>query len=121
MISSPEDAIYVNLATRTEMDIDEEFDIALIKEVKYQPEDNVFYVLSNKKNDKLGVYLVEVDASDPEENKFLVYWVNKLDIGDTHLFLVLDDDLNYKELLITYKSIYINTFNVMLIDLSSEG
>jgi len=115
------DAIYVNMSQQLEVDIDEQFGIALIREVKYEPEGNIFYVLSNKKGDLLGLYFVEINADDPSDYKYILNWRNKLDIGDTNIFVVKNEKYNYKELSISFKNIFINTFNVILIDMTSEG
>ena len=50
----------------------------------------------------------------------MMKWKNKLDIADADLFIVRQQGL--RELVISYKIIYINTYNVQLIDISNpEG
>lgn len=49
-------------------------------------------------------------------------WNHKLDIGDVNMQILRDNTKNggYKELLIGYKTIYINTYNLVVIDLSGD-
>ena len=49
-------------------------------------------------------------------------WKNKLDIGDATLNVLRHQDKNgkwFKELIIAYKSININTYNVTVMDISN--
>ena len=56
-------------------------------------------------------------ASDPDNYRFLVRWKNKLDIGDTNIEIIRNKEKGFKELCISYKTIFINTYNVMLLDM----
>ena len=49
-------------------------------------------------------------------------WNHKLDIGDVNMQILRDNTKKggYKELLIGYKTIYINTYNLVVIDLSGD-
>ena len=42
---------------------------------------------------------------------------NKLDIGDANLTLSINKDTNLKELVMSYKSVYLNTYSVTVFDL----
>lgn len=61
-----------------------------------------------------------VDQNDPtpDEPKFLVKWKNKLDIGDCNIQLLKNHKTGIKELIITYKSIFVNTYTTMIMDVS---
>ena len=52
VVASDMDCIYVNMhmqeAEKREVDIDREFNISLIKQITFDEEDQVFYILSNK-------------------------------------------------------------------------
>lgn len=86
IIASPEDAMYFNGNTNVELDLDEFFKIGSIKEIKYDEEEDDFYILANKYQEKLGFFIIRVDAKEPEsDNMFLTKWKNKLDIGDASL------------------------------------
>lgn len=52
VVASEMDCIYVNMIaeekSKKEVDIDKEFNISLIKQITFDEEDQVFYILSNK-------------------------------------------------------------------------
>lgn len=48
IVATPEDSIYYNHITHKQIDIDDEFKISAIKEIIYDHEDRVFYLLANK-------------------------------------------------------------------------
>lgn len=103
-----------------ETDVDEKYDITAIKEVKYDKDENAFFILANKMQGKLGFFVIRMFASDPDNYKFLVRWKNKLDIGDTNIEIVRNKANGFKELCISYKTIFINTFNIMLLDMKQD-
>ena len=107
-----------------EVDLDELYDIGAMKEIIYDFEDSVFYILANKFEEKLGFFILRMNEKDPADFKFLTKWKNKLDIGDANIFVLRhsnkDKSQHYKELVISYKTIYINTYNVTVMDISSK-
>ena len=78
-------------------------------------DDENFYVFANKKDNKLGYYLFQINIKDPRKPKYLINWKDKLDIADCDLQLMEED--GQKSMVISFKSIGINTFNVVVIDL----
>ena len=56
----------------------------------------------------------------PEQHSFLIKWKNKLDIGDPNMFILRNKEKGYKELIVSYKSIYINVYNIVCMDISVE-
>jgi len=110
------------------LDIDAEFNIGLIKGIQY--DEGSFYILANKRQGKLGYFLMSMDERRPiiknknglEElnGELIVNWQNKLDIGDANMHVLKNEKYKYKELVVSYKSIYINTFNVMVVDLADK-
>ena len=75
----------------------------------------------------LGYYLIELDEAKPIERnppKYLINWKSKLDISNANISLITRyDNVTKKpcrQLVITYKSIYINTFNVIVLNLETE-
>ena len=68
----------------------------------------------------LGFFVIKVDINDPENFKFVVKQENKLDIGNACLQVMQNRQRGFKELLISYKTIYINTYNVIIFDLSKS-
>ena len=85
-----------------------------------------FYVLANKFDRKLGYFLLELPEERPsvdEPPKFLIRWTNKLEIGDAALHLLEiqrgSDSERKKELVVSYKQIYINLYTVFVIEIET--
>jgi hypothetical protein len=86
VISSQEDGIYKDIKNGKEIDLDEKFNIGIIKEIIHDEEDHCFYLVANKFDEKLGFFIVRMDERDPlNDFKFLTKYKNKLDIGDCKL------------------------------------
>jgi hypothetical protein len=120
VIASMDDGIYINSKTKQEVDIDEQYNIGNIKEIIFDTDDDVFYILSNKYMEKLGFFVLKMHESDPLQCKFLIKWKNKLDIGNTNIFVLRNKEKGIKEITISYKTIFINTYNVVVMDISKE-
>lgn len=75
-----------------EIDLDELYEIGCMKEIIYDHEDAVFYILANKYQEKLGFFILRINETDPEDpvkgHVFLTKWKNKLDIGDANIFVL---------------------------------
>lgn len=71
----------------------------------------------------MGFYLIEVDEREPDKDEpsIMINWKNKLDIEDTNMFYQEITDQKSSHLVVSYKSIYINTFNVMVICLHQKS
>ena len=74
-------------------------------------EDDCFYILSNKFQEKLGIFLIMFSDEKPNQYKFLLKWKNKLDIDNAGIGIIRQEN-KFKELVISYKTIYMNTYNV---------
>jgi hypothetical protein len=60
--------------------------------------------------------LFVIDTEKPkDEATYLISWTNKMDFADCSLFMMKEN--GQKALVICYKSIGINTFNVFVIDI----
>jgi hypothetical protein len=68
----------------------------------------------------LGFFVIKVSEKDPSDKRFLIKWKNKLDIGDPNMFILRNYESKLKELIVSYKTIYINTYNVICMDVSIE-
>lgn len=121
VIASAEDGIYLDITKKQEVDLDEKFQIGSIKEIIHDEDDGVFYILANKYEQKLGFFLIKMDAENPDQHRFLTKYKNKLDIGDCSIKVMRDHSFGFKELVISYKTIYINTYNVHVLDITQEG
>lgn len=101
----------------------------MIRNITYDDEDKKFYFLTNKKSGQLGFFLIEFKDSDPKKYNFITMWQHKLDLDDANIYILRGKDTNpkasnenqsFKELVISYKTCFINTYNVIVTDLSSK-
>ena len=102
-----------------EEDIDEQEEISSIQNII--ADDWNFYILANKKESRLGYYLLWISIDKPENPcEYLIRWTNKLDIANCDMHILdekgPDGKIN-KSIVVSYKCIGINTFNVFVIDL----
>lgn len=115
------DILYVDMTKKLEIDIDDRENISAIQNI-ISDEKN-FYILANKKDAKLGYFLLSIQIDNPEEDcEYLIRWSNKLDIGNCDMH-ILNENINgeqRKSVVVSYKSIGINTFNVFVIDLETK-
>ena len=121
VIASNDDGIYKDIKKGIEIDLDDKFNIGIIKEIIHDEEDHVFYILANKYDEKLGFFIIRMDEFNPESNfKFLTKYKNKLDIGDCDICVMRSKGSSLKELVVSFKTIYINTYNIIIYDISSD-
>ena len=119
IIASIDDRIYYNHMNNKQVDLDETFKISNIKEIIYDDEERLFYMLANKYDEKLGIFLIRFREENPIKHRFILKWKNKLDIADADVNIIRNTKNKYKELVLSFKTIFINTFNVQVIDISS--
>lgn len=81
----------------------------------------MFYIMCNKFNEKLGVFILKISETDYEKCTYLVKWKNKLDISDTTMAILRDENTGYKELILGFKIIYINTYNLFCMDITVDN
>lgn len=90
--------------------------------VIYDAEEQYYYVCANKFEQKLGLFIIRINEQDSNQNFFLIRWKNKLNIGDPNMFILKNRSQNYryelKELIVSYKTIFMNTYNVICMDIS---
>lgn len=119
IVTSNEDLLYVDMRTSNEIDLDEQEEVSQLQNIITDNE--YFYVLANKKEQRLGYYLFKLSIDNPEETpEYLINWTNKLDIGNCDLFMLEATEMDGKSIVISYKSIGINTYNVFVIDLKTS-
>lgn len=111
IVASSDDGVYYNSRLRQFIDIDELFLISNIKEIIHDEEDRVFYLLANKHKEKLGLFMIRFHEDNPQDYKYFMKYKNKLDISDAEIAVNRLEN-NFKELIVSYKTIYINTYNV---------
>ena len=121
IVTSSSDILYVDMQTGLEIDLDEREEISNIENILADSEN--FYVLANKKEGMLGYYLFNVNINKPHsKSQYYINWTNKLDIGDCDMHLLVNKKGQFikKSIVISYKCIGINTFNVFVIDLKTK-
>ena len=87
----------------------------------YDEEESFYYILSNKFEEKLGFFIIKIEEMNPKNYKFLIKWKNKLDIGDPNMVILRNYESKLKELIISYKVIFMNTYNVVCMDISVDN
>ena len=65
MVASKQDGLQGNLKANPDVDLDNLFGIGLICDVIYDYDTNEFYFLCNKKDGKIGFFLLKFLKSDP--------------------------------------------------------
>ena len=123
IITSSEDILYVDIHKQIEIDLDEREEVSSIQNII--SDNNNFYCLANKKEARLGFYLFSVSMDDPDRtSEYVIKWTNKLDIGNCDMHIMKEKDKTTGEILskivVSFKSIGINTFNVFVIDLQDK-
>lgn len=126
MVASQSDGIFIDTKNNKEVDLDEIHDIRDIKDILYDEEDKMFYVLCNRKAGVIGFFLFQFSQDDPNVYTYLTMWRHQLDIDDANMAISRGSDKRsgedgaFKELIISYKTIFINTFTVVIKDLSDN-
>tara|TARA_B110001450_G_scaffold143818_1_gene134555 strand:+ start:647 stop:916 length:270 start_codon:yes stop_codon:yes gene_type:complete len=67
IVSSQSDGLYINMKSGHEIDLDEAFEITDIKNILYDEEDQMFYLLANRKNGIIGFFLMKFPVGAPHE------------------------------------------------------
>ena len=120
MICSPNNSVYINLSIGCEFDIDEWVEISEIKVVGYDTEGDDFFILCNKHMGKFGFFLVKFDSQEFENLKFMMKYENKLEIDDCYLYILNDAKAGLRELVLSYKTIFMNIHTILSMDLNTE-
>ena len=74
--------------------------------------------MANRYHDKLGFFVIVFYEENPDDFHFLINYKNKLDIADANIMVLRNMNKMYKELILSYKTIYLNTFNITVLDIS---
>jgi hypothetical protein len=143
-VTSEDEIRFVDIKKHLEIDLAAQEAVAGVESVL--ADDHVFYILANRREEKLGYYLFTVDQSDPtgespdsppprSSDKYLINWNNKLDIANCSMHIMYDhadpkdgiiEGENFTAektnecIVICYKCIGINTFNVFVIDIQTK-
>jgi hypothetical protein len=95
----------INIEKNISIDVDDLFGVDDFKALLY--DEGFFYLIANKRNSKLGFYLLKICEKEPftdnsykygcKERFFLISWENKLDIGDVNIHVREDCQWNDTE------------------------
>jgi hypothetical protein len=123
IIASSTDGLFIDIKKKREYDIDAKYDIKDIKFILYDEEDKMFYILCNRKSGIIGFFLFKIAEMDPSKVTYLTSWRHQLEIDDANIAISrgTDKDGPFKEMIVSYKTIYINTFTVVTKDLSDDS
>lgn len=83
-------------------------------------DDKFYYIMSNKFHEKLGLFIIKIHEDAPETCNFLIRWKNKLDMDDSFCYFLKDQETGLRELIVGFKLIYINTFNIINFDITRD-
>lgn len=99
-----------------ETDLDQQEGLSEIRALAVK--DDNFYVLANKHKGKLGFYMIHFNLNNPKESHYYISWNNKLDIGDADMYPMSEGEGSNKKdfILVCYKMIGVNTYNVFVFD-----
>ena len=61
-------SLWIDIENGREVDLDELYDISNIRVIVNDPEDKVFYFLSNMKSGKVGFFLIKINESNPNQH-----------------------------------------------------
>ena len=64
---------------------------------------------------------MENDPFVNDTTVFLVKWDTRLTIGDVSLHILRDKEKEYKEIIISYKTIFINVYSIVVLDLNHKS
>jgi len=96
----------------------------MVKQLIFDTQEDCFYLLCNMYMEKIGFYLMKLPEDKPindqesDDHMFVIKLQNMLSINDASIDLYMPPQ-GSKELLLSYKSIYLNTFTVVVFDISS--
>lgn len=116
--ASPQDGIYTNLNSGLEVDIDAEYRLSMIKNIVYDQDDKSFYICGNAYGENLGIYIVRIHENKPYSFDYLVKQKTKLEVDNVDFFILRGKQHEFKELIISYKTMYVNTLSLVVMDIS---
>lgn len=131
IVTGSKSMYFVDTQSNEVIDLAEQEKITSIQNIL--PHKNMFYILANKQDGRLGYYLMAYDSNkagkydeyhrdevkgNPNRPEYLIRWSNKLDIGCCDLQLMKEG--NSESIVVSYKCIGINTYNIFVIDLKTK-
>lgn len=120
MVATATEARIFDKDLRKEHQIDQEKDykMKMFKSCKYDADEKRFIIMSNRLDDKQGLYILSLPENNFQKAVFLLKWKTKLEISDCGLYFIEDKEKGFREVVASYKTIYVNTYNVIAIDIT---
>jgi hypothetical protein len=102
------------------VDLDETYDIGAIKEIIHDADARQIYFLANRHQGKMGVFLIKFHELNPRIFNFFLKYKTNLDVADADIAVMKNKKTGFKELIISFKTVIENTYNVYIVDISSD-
>ena len=119
--ATEQDAIYMDINAKNEVDLDEEYNLTLLKEVIFDEDDKTFYIIANNFNNLFGVFIFNLQQNDPKSYKLIYANSHRLEIDNVGLYIIRNKEAMTKELAVSYKSIYLNTHTTLVLDIATKN
>jgi hypothetical protein len=71
--------------------------------------------------EKLGFYVLKISENEPKSGVFMIKLPNRLNFGDVNITFINDPEKHYQEVVISYKTAYINTYNILVLEADTLG
>ena len=117
--------MYIDTVKKIEVDIDNEHGLQNFNTAMFDAEFNQIYIIANKLHGELGFFILRLEGDDPyhkkDKNQFIVKWKRKLDIDDCFINILKDNKNGYKEIVVSYKTIYVNIYTILVLDLQHKS
>lgn len=120
IIATPQDGIYFNMNNGMWVDLDELYDIGGIKEIIHDADARQIYFLANRFQGRMGVFLIKFHEDSPKNYNFFLKYKTNLDVADADIAIMKNQKTGFKELIISFKTVIENTYNVYIVDISDE-
>lgn len=102
------------------VDLDECYNIGGIKEIIHEADTRQIYILANKYQEKMGVFLVKFHENNPKNFNFFMKYKTMLDVSDADIAIMKNKKTGLKELIVSFKTVTENTYNVYIVDISQD-
>ena len=120
IVATEDDAIYTNIVAKREEDLDDLYSLGSLKECVFDEDDKTFYLIANSFKGLYGTFIFNLKSYDPSNYRLIYANSHRLEIDNVGLFIMRNKEKLTKELVVSYKSIYMNTHTTLLLDIASK-
>jgi hypothetical protein len=68
----------------------------------------------------MGVFLIKFHEQNPKSFNFFLKYKTSLDVADADIAIFKNKTTNLKELIVSFKTVVENTYNVYIVDISGD-